>query len=331
MKLKQLEIFSAVAKYQNLTRTAEALRITQPAVSKGLKALEKHLKAVLYMRSGHGIRLTEKGWTLLPLVDVILKNRDSVEKRFVPDHIQEESRSFTVGGSYGPAASFLPSLMAKFRKNHPGVQTSIRAGDRNFIEQLVLKGQAEIGLVTVPINSPSLVLEPYRPEKLAAFVSVDHPLARKRKVSLSDMFKSPLVIRGERDVHSRIKEILALLETQGYTPQIAAFYDLPDAVKEAVRKKMGTGFLYADLIKLDLQRGDFKLLKVKGLELNSQSFIIYHKERPLSENAREFLKLLRAARKHQSLIREPLSTAHSWIVAHILGLAGLPLTLSAVC
>lgn len=94
---------------------------------------------------------------------------------------------------------------------------------------------------------------------------------------------------------------------------------------------MGTGFLYADLIKLDVQRGDFKLLKVKGLELNSQSFIIYHKERPLSENAREFLVLLHAARKNQYSINDAFSTAHCWIGAYALGLAGLSVTLSAVC
>lgn len=62
----------------------------------------------------------------------------------------------------------------------------------------MLKGEVEIALVTLPINSPLLAMEHYRREKLAAFVSVSHPLAKKKKITISDMLQTPLVIRGER-------------------------------------------------------------------------------------------------------------------------------------
>ncbi len=297
MKLNQLVIFTAAAKYQNLTRAAEVLRMSQPGVSKGLKALEAHLGTILYTRTGHGINLTDEGWRLLAHVEPILTNFDNLEKGFVPAVTREQQGSVAIGGSYGPAGFVLPSLLVKLRKKHPRVQHFLRTGNRASIERLVLKGDVEIALVTLPINSPSLVMEPYRREKLVAFVSVDHPLAKKKKVTLSDMLQTPLVIRGERGVNSRIKEVLNELKGQGYKPEIAACYELPDAVKAAVRQKMGVGFLYSDTIRADVPRGDFKVLKIEGLKLDSESFIIHHKDRQLSAHAQAVLTLLRERRQ----------------------------------
>ena len=139
MKLKQLEIFAAVAKHQNLTRAAELLRVSQPAVSKGLKLLEEHLNTVLHRRNGHGIQLTDEGWRFLPQVDAFLKDRDRLAKNFITGRNHERSESFVIGASYGPSASLVPSIMAVFQKNHPHIQLDLRTDNREVIEKLLLK------------------------------------------------------------------------------------------------------------------------------------------------------------------------------------------------
>ena len=71
----------------------------------------------------------------------------------------------------------------------------------------------------------------------------------------------------------------------------------PDGVKVAVAQGKGVGLLYEGSIRPEVQRGAFKILNLGGLKLFARSFIVYHKDRPLSENAREFLKLLRQRKR----------------------------------
>ena len=73
--------------------------------------------------------------------------------------------------------------------------------------------------------------------------------------------------------------------------------DTPGAIKAAVRQKMGVGFAFEDSLKAEIDAGEFKILKVRGLELEVESFIIYSKKRPLSLLAQQFLELLRGVRR----------------------------------
>lgn len=203
-----------------------------------------------------------------------------------------------MGSSYGLSSELIPSVITEFQKKYPQVQVALRAGNHTAIEQLLLKGEVEVALITSPRSSPWFVMEPYRREKVAAFVSVRHPLAKKTNPTVSEVLANRFVIRGERGPDSNLKKTLRLLETKGYTVKIAAYYDLPDAVKVAVAKRMGIGLLYETSIKPDVQRGAFKILNLDGLKLYAQSFIVYHKDRPLSANARQFLELLRRRNQH---------------------------------
>lgn len=86
---------------------------------------------------------------------------------------------------------------------------------------------------------------------------------------------------------------LRKIENQGVQVRIALRCESPGAVKAAVRKKMGLGLLFEELVKHDAERGDFKILKIKGLNLFGQSCIVYHRKKLLSSHAQDFLALLR--------------------------------------
>ena len=328
MKLKQLEIFAAVAKHQNLTRAAELLRVSQPAVSKGLKLLEEHLNTVLHRRNGHGIQLTDEGWRFLPQVDAFLKDRDRLAKNFITGRNHERSESFVIGASYGPSASLVPSIMAVFQKNYPHIQLDLRTDNREVIEKLLLKLEIEIAVVANKCKSPFIVIEPYRREKLELFVSASHSLAKKEGLTLSNVLQTPLVIKGSHRVQGRTRQILRELESRGYHPRIAACCDSPDAVKAAVKRKMGAGILYRDVIEPDVRKGDFKILKVSGLELHGESFIVYHKERELTAHAQAFLMLLRKWRGQRRQLRRPLTATSTFFAGSINFFASLSVILS---
>lgn len=296
MNLNRIKLFSIVAKYSNLTKASQVLRVSQSSLSHQMRRLQNECGTILYNKTGRGVELTAAGHAFLAEVLPVLHRWEELHQKFKNPRTGDISGSLEIGGSYGFSSELLPSVIADFQKRYPQVQVTLRTGNYSAIEQLVLKGNVEVALVTLPQSSPWLAMEPYGREKVAAFVSVRHPLAKRPSLTVSEVLANRFVIRAERGPDSNLKKLLRDLETKGYTLNIAAYYDLPDAVKVAVAKRSGIGLLYEKSIRPEVQRGAFKILDLQGLKLYGHSFIVYHKDRPLSTNAKRFLELLRQRR-----------------------------------
>jgi DNA-binding transcriptional LysR family regulator len=289
MTLNQLMILMAVAEHLNITVASRALHISQPSASEQLKLLQQEFQVRIYERKGRGIELTPAGRVFLNHARAISTEVEKLRETFHADLAAPKTESLVVGGSYSPSASFLPLLLARFRKSHPLVDLTLRTASRETLERLVAKGDVEIALVSNTPRSPFVAVAPYRQEKLVAFVSVRHPLSRKRGLTLPDISGTPIAIRAGKGMTERILRRLVGRETN---PGIAIRCDSHDAVKTVVRVKMGLGILYEDVVWAEIKRGDFKVIKLPELNLEGQSFIIQHKDKPLSPNAKDFLALL---------------------------------------
>jgi DNA-binding transcriptional LysR family regulator len=200
-----------------------------------------------------------------------------------------------VGGTFAPSASLLPQVLAIFRKSHPRVQLNLRTDNRLTMERLVLNSEVEIAVTNQPPRSSRLVAEPFRREKIAAFASPSHPLTKKQKVTLGDLMRSPLVIRDAMGGVGSTEQMLRQLEPN-LRLNIVLQCQSPDAVKTAVRKKMGIGLLFESTVASEIKSGVFKKLRLADVKMEGTSYIIYKKDYPLSANARDFLALLRRDR-----------------------------------
>ena len=301
MNLNHLRIFVLVARHLNLTAVSQLLHVSQSSISHQLRLLQKHYDVKLYTKNGRGIELTNEGQRFQREAELMLKQIDDFERRLRRRGNRQLPEVLTVAGSHGLSAELLPSVLADLQKLRPDIQVSIRTAHLSTIEQWLLKGDAEVALTTAYGNhSSTLAIEPYGREKLAAFVPMHHPLARKRKVTVSELLKSPLVLRGAIGPESSLNKMLRDMEEKGYRPKVAAFYDSPDAVKVAVRKKIGVGLLYRELLEREVEKREFKILTVDNLELYGETYIFYHKQRPLSANAQLLLKLLRRRKQKRN-------------------------------
>jgi DNA-binding transcriptional LysR family regulator len=299
MNLNRIRLFSIVASHSNLTKASQVLHVSQSSISHQLALLQEDYGVRLYKKTGHGIELTREGRQFLADIEPLLEGLERFDKEFRRRSGGEQLESLSIAGTYGLSASLLPSLAADFQKIHPHMQISLRTGDQLAIEQFVLEGKVEIAVITSPrTRSPALSTEPYRDEPFAAFVPMHHPLAKKRTVTVSELLREPLVLRGAPTPENVIERMLSEME-KGYRPKVAAFYDSADGVKVAVRKNTGVGLLYTNTIKHEAEQREFKILKIKDLKLSVNSFITYHKNRLLSANAKLFLELLRRTRHAQ--------------------------------
>jgi DNA-binding transcriptional LysR family regulator len=201
---------------------------------------------------------------------------------------------FVVGATYSSSTILVPSLLSRLKKLHPGMQIDFRSNNGVEIERLLLKEKIEIAVTTRFPSSPRIMAEPFRRERLALVVSRRHPLARVREVALQDIERTPLLVRasGGRD-GTTVKRLKSLVEQKGIKITIGMRFESPTAMKEAIQRNMGIGLLYEDVARYNLQRHEFKEIKIRGLKLEGQSYVVYLKERILSKAANDFLKLLR--------------------------------------
>jgi DNA-binding transcriptional LysR family regulator len=290
LTLHQLKIFSSIAKFLNITKASAELHISQPSVSQQVRLLQEEYGAKLYQKNGRGIKLTEEGRLFLKEIEPILAQVDLLKTKFGA-HPQEGS--LRIGGSHSPSASFLPLLASLFRETHPDTKVTFRTHNSDVLERMVLDSEVEVAVVTNSSALPHLIYEPCRQEELVFFASPEHPLARRKRQSLAEVANAPLVVFKKGRLLA-FEKILRQIEGQGLTWNVAMYCESSDALKAAVKARMGLGIIYRDLVQAEINRREFKMLSVPGLNTHSESHIIYHQDKPLSVNARAFLTLVRS-------------------------------------
>ena len=154
----------------------------------------------------------------------------------------------------------------------------------------------ELAVLSNPTSNRHLAIEPYHSERLVAFVARDHPLRRKKQLTWEDLGRLGFVIRQPLEGSAATAQFIRRLKDRGVKLKVVMQCESPEAVKVAVSRKMGVGILFKDVISDSLKQGEFRELTLPVEGLDGKSFIVYHKTRPLSPVAQDFLKLLRAQR-----------------------------------
>jgi len=285
----QLKAFQAVANNGSITKAAQLLHVSQPAVSKHLKNLEKDLGVRLFERHRASAQLTDAGSRLLGHVNAILAHLDEAKKELRSPKGSNKSDPLKVAGSYAASALLLPSLLVNFKSRHRDIEIILRTGSTREVKSMLLNSSVELALLNELPANPEFVSEPLRKEKLVVFAAPNHPLAKKKMLASSDLRQAALVTTG---MGSAVDKILNHL-VQGLGAKIAIQCGSPASVKIVVKNKIGLGILFEDMLIQEIRNKVFKVLKIPGLALTMQSYIVYYKDRPLSTPAKDFLALLR--------------------------------------
>jgi DNA-binding transcriptional LysR family regulator len=308
MTLHRLQLFASIAKRLNISQVSRELRISQPSISQQLKLLQQQFGVALFQRNGRGLILTKWGEAFRDDVEAILAQVERLTRKYASPQADPKAMPLYLGGSYGPSVSLLPSLMTRFKKVHSSVELYLRTGTSAEIQDLVLSSEIELALITNPYPSPILSMDLCRRETVVAFAAANHPLAKRKRLEPHQLVSSPLIIRSGRGRQNTGEALLNRLRDRGLKPTVFMRCESADSVKAAVSTGAGIGILYRDVVKSGVTNGTFKVLNLKGMDLTAWSYIVYSKEKPLSQNAQNFLALLRAARKHD---REGLPQSRS--------------------
>lgn len=243
MTPEQLITFATVAEHGNISHAAQALHLSQPAVSGQLKLLQEAFGEPLYQRAGRGVRLTAAGEQLLAHAERL---RDTFRQAQALREAMRglERGTLRIGASTTPASYLLPYLIADFHRQYPDVLVTTSHG--NTAEIVAALDSVDIALIEGPPGHELPLgthTTPWHEDEIVAIVPRGHPLAGTHKQPLAALGAYPLVLResgsGGRQVVERA------FARDGVAMRVALEIAGVEGVKEAVRAGMGIGFVSA--------------------------------------------------------------------------------------
>lgn len=194
MTLEQLRIFVAVADRLHMTRAAEALGLTQSAVSASVAALEARYGARLFDRVGRGLVLSDAGAAFLPEARAVLA-RAAAAAQALEDLAGLRRGHVSLFASQTISSYWLPPRMVRFARAHPRISLSLTVGNTAQVAQAVLEGEAELGFVEGGVDEPALAHSRVGADRLVVVAAPSHPLALAPKVDIEDLASAAWVAR----------------------------------------------------------------------------------------------------------------------------------------
>lgn len=226
-----------------MTRAAEALGVSQPALSAVVRKLESEVGAELLHRTGRGVALTEAGRLFLASAEDALRAAD-VAIKSVRELVGLERGSIRVGGGATAITYLLPPVISSVRKQHPGLRFFIREAGSSAVAAAVLSGELDLGIVTLPIRLPGsadLLVIPLVEDELRLIVPPRHRLSGRRSFVWRDLNTESLVAfeagTAVRDVIDR-----AMAEA-GVTMTTVMELRSIESIKRMVAAGIGVGFV----------------------------------------------------------------------------------------
>jgi DNA-binding transcriptional LysR family regulator len=260
MQLAQIQGFMEVARQGTVSRAAAVLRITQPALTARLHALEQELGQPLLVRGRRGVRLTDAGRAFLPFAEQAV---EALARGISQVGEIGSGRSGELLLGVAPAVStyVLPHVLVRFARLHPDVRLIVRTGHSEEIAELVVREQVHLGVGRL-VQHPQLSSHPIYDDELVLVSAPGHSFATRRQVSRAALGEAPLILF---DTTSSYYELTtALVREAGVRPRGVMELDNIEAAKRMVGAGLGVALLPRTSVAEDLAAGRLAGARIEG-------------------------------------------------------------------
>ena len=251
---RRLQVFLATARHLSFTKAAEALQMSQPAVTFQIRQLEEEFNTRLFDRAHSGISLTEAGKCVYRYAGKIFGLYTDMENA-VREHIGEIG-VIMVGASTTIGDYRLPSLLGEFKREFTDVVVQLKVANTEDVVTMVEDNVIDLGVVEGPVNNANLVMETCCTDQMVVLMPPDHQLARQAAVNSEDILRYPFVIREEGSGGRRF--LMEYLHAMGLDPSdldVVIELSSSEAVKGAVEGGIGIAVLSASAVRKELRLG----------------------------------------------------------------------------
>ncbi len=291
MELSQLRSFLKIAEEGSVTRAAESLHLTQPAMTQHVRALEREAGAALFERTGRGMRLTGTGELLREYAQKALAAIEDGQ-RVIADEVHGHAGRLTLAAGVTTSIFHLPRWLQAFRKMHPGVDITVRTGRSMEVARMALDREIDLGLVTSPVPHPDLQSVPLFEEEIVLVAPPDD--ARSQDLTQATTAEIPLILfpRGT-GFRAYLDQVLA---EAGISPRVKMETDSVESIKSFVQVGLGMSFMPLSAVQAERDSGLLARVNLAGIPpLRRTTAVIRRKDRYLGVAARDFLAIAQAA------------------------------------
>ena len=291
MTIRHIRIFEAVCDAGcNTTRAAEALHMTQPAVSLAISELESYYGVLLFDRIARRLYLTEAGREFLDYARRITLTFDDMETSV---RNWESKGVLRVGASVSVGAKLMPELAARFRESHPDIRVKVRIDRSDRLEEALAAGETDLALIEGIAHDPNLLVEDFMEDRLALIASPD-VVEPDGIVDRADFCRMEFLLR-ERG--SGTREIFE-------STLAAASLPVPDpmweslstaALMNAAEAGLGVAVVPRRMAEERIADGSVAEFFVDGLTFTRTYKIVWHRDKKFTRAARDFIALCRAS------------------------------------
>ncbi|KAB7707053.1 LysR family transcriptional regulator [Bacillus aerolatus] len=289
MDIRQLRYFAAIAEEGQITKAAKRLHMAQPPLSQQLKALEEELGVLLLERKGRTLELTEAGNVLYKKAKYLLEQMDEtvLEVKEVGDGL----KGVLSIGSVKTCFSYIPERFRHFREKYPSVTFRLKEGDSSLLAHYVKSREVELAIVRLPLDMEEFS---YLPLPTDPFVAVmPQEWESPSVIQMNELNGVPLMLLHRVTGVGLYELVVNECKKHGFDPTIIC--ECPDAAMllSLARTGLGAALLPKSTL-LSFPTDDLKIIEIEDCTIQSESALIWLKERYLSKKAERFIETFQA-------------------------------------
>jgi len=291
--LRQFQAFVTIAHLGSFTRAAKRLNLSQPALTVQIRQLEEAVGVRLFDRSTRMVMLTPTGRELVPRLERVLHEIDAViiNTKELASHVKG---TVTIGALPSISSNLIPSTIAEFQQQYPGIVVRLRDVLAYRIVRLVKEEVVDFGIGTLRMADPDIQFTPLLTDRLGVIFPAGHPVEHRRILTLKHLIAFPLILM---DAETSVRDLVDhAFESIGEVavPAFEAVY--PSTALAMVKAGLGLTIQPSSSMELASSRG-LKFRTIRHHGLTRQIGVIQNARRSLSPSAEAFIQMMKTTCK----------------------------------
>ena len=291
MTVRHLQIYIAVYQQMNITRAAESLHLTQPAVSRAIQELESYYHIRLFERIKRRLFRNVAADEFYARALHIVESFHDIEAEF---NNWDEFATLRVGASITLGNYFLPLIIKRYQEKVSGNKINVKISNTESIQQMLLDNQVDLALVEGNISSEFLHKEQLGEDRMVLILSPDHPLLQLKRIRLKDVAGYPLLLREPGSAgRTFLNNVFDVHEIE-----ISPAWESTStqALVKAVACGFGISILPEQLVLNDIASGAVATRTVDDASFARKNYVVWHSQKYLAASAKEFIAMCHAVK-----------------------------------
>jgi DNA-binding transcriptional LysR family regulator len=289
LNLNQLRIFYFAAKHGSFSAAAEALFITQPAVTKQIQQLQAAHGVKLLNRFGKKMVLTDAGEALYSFADRIFQIESQAEEN-LRDFQQRKSGRLRIHASESFGAYYLPFIINLFRKKYPKIDIALNIFTNQHIVENTIRLENDLGFISSPLEHKKLVVSEILEDRLILIVPPSHPFARKKVLDPWKLEGQSIIMHEKGSASRNIVD--EFIRKNNLFVSVTLELSNNEAIKRAVEQGLGLSLISKNVVREEIERKKLKPIPLADPTLKRKFYLIYHKDKYLSQPFQMFVQMV---------------------------------------